>query len=328
MSQILKIANFSARNLRETGVLDADQAATGSPVSLLIQNSQDFSSSDIVMIGTLGSEKAEKKSISSVADATHITVPSLSFAHLRGETITKLFGDQIKIYRAANVDGSVPADSAFGAAYATINIDTDQEQTIYTDATGSSSYWYKSTYYNSVSTSESALSDATAVRGGSGESITYDYATLEGIRQEAGLTNNKWITDEQIRAKQTAAQSYIDASLVGRYVVPFTAPFNPLIVEITKKLAAGYLLVDDYGPTQTLDTRQGQAKIDYVTNAQKTGVLDKIVARQLSLTDVKGNETVVTDSGSFDMWPDSTTGTDMTDPDNGAPRMFSTQQRY
>jgi len=59
--------------------------------------------------------------------------------------------DRIRIYRAASETGSYNL-------IATIDI-SDGTSTSYTDIDGSSSHWYKVTYYNSVTTKESGFSD-------------------------------------------------------------------------------------------------------------------------------------------------------------------------
>lgn len=301
MSQTLKIDNFNSLNIQEETALTADAAISASPVSLAVLNSQGYLANDIFILGTLASEISEKLTVTSIPDTSHINVAALTKAHTKFERITKLFGDKIKVYRAANVDGTVPADANF-SVIATVDIDYDQKATVYVDAAGSNAYWYKFTYFNSTTSTQTDIGDSTAGRGG-----IDNYATIDSIRREAGLTNNKWISDSQIDEKRQTAQAIIDSTLQGRYTVPFTSPINPLIAEITRRLAAGYLLTDDYGPTQTLDTRQGQAKINYVTNDQKTGVLDKLVAKSLNLTDLKGTETAVTETGAFKMWPNNTT---------------------
>lgn len=59
--------------------------------------------------------------------------------------------DQIKIYRSNTEEGSY---SLIGTVDISSGTSTD-----YTDTTGSASYWYKVTYYNSVTTDESDYSD-------------------------------------------------------------------------------------------------------------------------------------------------------------------------
>jgi hypothetical protein len=73
-------------------------------------------------------------------------------------------GGSIRIYRAANVDGSGPDDEDF-ALLTLRSIDADQQTTYYTDPVGSSDYWYKLTYYDATANAEAALADAVAVRG-------------------------------------------------------------------------------------------------------------------------------------------------------------------
>jgi hypothetical protein len=324
MSQILHLANYPERNLSERTFVTVDSVANASSVT--VDSSQGYAINDYIYVGDVDGEKSDLVKITGISGNVISSTDTFKFAHTAGQIVYKLNGNQIKIYRAPNVDGNVPDDTNF-ASIATIDIDPDQMQTDYTDATGGSSYWYKSTFYNSTNTNETALSDSSAIRGGGGTAEYPEYCSNEDVRNEAGLQNNTHITDDRIDEKRTAAQAFIDASLNGKYIVPFTAPINPLIAEITRKLAAGYLLTDDYGPVQTLDTRQGQQKIDYVTNKDGTGVLDKLVAKDLTLTSVIGNDESVVDSGVFSAWPDETTAS--ADIENhGGDYMFRVKDRY
>ncbi len=70
----------------------------------------------------------------------------------------------IHFYRAANVDGKVPADDLF-SVLATRDIDPDQPSTYMTDSAGGSGFWYRSTYFNASTNEETALTDSEARRG-------------------------------------------------------------------------------------------------------------------------------------------------------------------
>jgi aminoglycoside/choline kinase family phosphotransferase len=89
-----------------------------------------------------------------------------------------------------------------------------------------------------------------------------------------------------------------------------------MIKDITKNLAAGFLLLDDYGPTQIADTSNGQKKVD-----DARALLARIKSKELVLADVLGSSTALSTSDSLTMWPDATTA-DADPADGGGPRMF------
>lgn len=296
MSQALSIANYGATNIVQTTRLDA--IALAGATSITVQNTQGFATDDYVAIGTLGGESTEMKQVSSVTGATVIGVAATGLRHEQYEYVNKLFGNKVCVYRAANVTGLQPGDASF-APLETITIQPDRSHTSYLDASGGAGYWYKFTYVNSTAGTETDLADSTAVRGGS----TGDYCSIDDVRVEAGFKYAKYITDSMIDAKRQAAQHEIDSALYGSYSVPFTPPINPFIVDICKRLAAGLLLVEQYGQINSMTTNNGQAKID-----QARADLKALAMKQKVLVDDTGT-TLAQDggSGSVSGWPNATT---------------------
>lgn len=321
MSQTITIANYPARNILEKTALTAD-ANSGQAV-LSVENNQNFSADKHVVVGRIGSETLEKVQVLSVAGTTTITATAnLARTHQKFDTVTRILGNKIRVYRADNADGTAPADGSF-TLLTTIDIDFDDQQTKYTDPDGSSDYWYKVTFYDSVGTTETAIGDSTAVRGGG----YGNYASVESIRKEAGLQGNTYISDDLIDEKRQAAQALINSTLSGRYVVPFTAPINPLISEITRVLAAGYVLTKEFGNTASSTYKEGMDKIERVTNASKTGLLDRIDSGSLSLVGATGVTEESATGGNVSGWPNSSTSTaDSTV--GGAPRQIRMSDRY
>lgn len=296
MSQTISINNYGDSNLVEQTRLDADVAVAVN--ALVVENTNHIGGGDFLVIGLLGNETTELLVVQSVTGTTGIgTVGNTVLPHNRFDPVNKLFGSQIKLYRAPNVNGVQPADTAF-APLATIDIDIDQPMTDYTDATGSSAYWYKFTYYNPTSTGETNLADSMAMRGGG----TGDYCSIEDVRKEAGLTNNRYITDVMIDTKRKAAQSEIDGALSGLYPIPFTAPINPFIADLTARLAAGLLLTQQFGVYNTLNTNNGGAKLK-----DARAQLNKLQTSQMTLTDTAGNNIEIPGTSSFAGWPNETT---------------------
>lgn len=320
MSYTLNLRSFPELNIIEESELSADIAASSTGLSL--KNNQGLSADDYLILGTIGSEKAELVSVSSVdSDQVQVTLSAgVKFAHDKFDRVTKLYGNQMKIYRASNVDGSIPANGSF-SVLATIDIDPDQISTKYEDTSGSSDYWYKRTFYNEANDTETPIAEATAYRG----SAYPEYCTIEQIKDKAGLKNNRWIPTERIDEKRRAAQSMIDARLTGTYTVPFTPPINQLINEITQSYAAGLLLLSE--ATTRAGRERGQELMDSVTNNEGTGTLDRLDKRELKLVGLIGNDETTPNSTGYSGYPNSNTATNPPEEGGGA-RMFRVSDRY
>lgn len=321
MAQKLNVNNFGKLNLKEHSEINADAAVAAT--NLTLASTKDYSANDFLIIGSIGSDTSELATVASVTNDTALVISAgLKFAHERYDTVTSLFGNKIRIYRAANDDGSAPADGSF-AQIAEVDIDVDQKETVYEDGAGGAEFWYKITYYNSVSTSETALTDSQAVRGGG----YGNYASLESIRAQAGLQGNRHITEATIDQKRQAVQSLINSTLTGRYVVPFSSPINPLISEITRVLAAGYLLTQEFGSTSASTYREGEEMIARVTNEKGTGLLDRLNIGTLTLSDAQGVTQESSGGSNYSGWPNRDTAT--AEPSaGGGERKFRVSDRY
>lgn len=297
--QVLNLSNFSAANILQTAKLDAD-AAVGA-TTLRLAYTDDLANGDLIYIGMYGAESGELVTVDSVNSSSEITIATATVKpHTRFETVSQLFGDQLQVYRADNVNGLAPDPDQFSKLGAPIDIKMDSVQTRFEDPIGGAGYWYRFVYVNGAS--ETELKMSVPVRGD-----VVDYASIESIRKKAGLSNNRHITDADVDEKRQSAQSLINATLVGIYELPFKQPVPQLIAECTRLLAAGYLLTDDYGPLNTLNTNEGQQMIDRVTNAEGTGYLDRLDKRDLLLPDGEGAVIIIPDSSSVSGWPNSTT---------------------
>ena len=272
MSVTLKIDNYPLLNIKEATSLAAD--VEPSATSLTLMNNESIVATDFVLIGRRGSETGELRTVASASGATLAVVDALTLHHDAYDDVTALFGDKIRIYRAANTNGTAPSDGSF-TLLDPVDIDPDQMSTKFTDPDGSLSYWYKYTYYNSTSTDETDLSQTVAVRGG----IIGQYETLDNIRSAAGFENNRNITDYYIDGFRRAAQDQVNGKLSGVYTVPFTAPINSFISQITTSLAAGHIKLDQLGQSN----EDGRGMIEWAEEQ-----LEKIRSGSITLTDAAG----------------------------------------
>lgn len=148
--------------------------------SIVVKNNDRFTTSSRALIGIMGSEKSEIVSVSAVnADKITLTVGATKFPHSADDPVYVLNYDQVRYYRSTTtVDGS------YGLV-ATLDLDVDNSDkvTYYEDPTGLSSYFYKMSFYHSVTATESAQSDAIAGTGYSRDqlgSIINDFLTEVG----------------------------------------------------------------------------------------------------------------------------------------------------
>lgn len=305
----LKIPNYLDRNLLEPTILTADLAV--SATSVPVENLNNFSANDYILIGRPGEEQSEVRQVSG-SPITNITVAALSYAHSHGEQVNKLFGTKLRVYYAPDVDGTAPDVSAFSNLLGEYTMDTDQPDTYIEDANGSSARWYIFTYYNPTSTAETEKSLSAAVRG-----AEYgNYCTVAEILKESGMSTNRNISHSIVNEKRQAAERLIDGKLTGIYTVPFTDPIPATIVNLALRLSSGLLLMR-YGMTYA----EGKKKYDDAYTE-----LDNIQQRQQAVVSQNGASMATnTEVGGFSMYPDDTT--DGADFEDGGPG-FTTEMRY
>lgn len=310
MSALLKISNISESIVVEKSYLNADTAAGATAV---VKSAATFATNYYALVGTLGQELTELCRISLITTNTLTLVPNLANAHDKYTDVTALRTNQIKIYRAANVNGTAPADGSF-SVLATVAMNPEDIETTYNDATGGSDYWYKYTYYNSATAFETDIADSTATRGGSSH-----YATIEAIRREGGMNGNDYISDIVISEKRDEAEDIVNSMLGDHYDIPFDeAPAQ--ITRIVELLAGGMLLSTDYGPMASGTTKDGQAKIDQameLLRGYKNGTTELIDIDGVTLA--LGTRT--------NGWPLDETA-DARAEDNGAARNFRMSDKF
>lgn len=318
MAVTLRIDNYSSLNALESTVFDADSAAGVS--TIIVRNTQGIAANSYILLGIAGAESSELVQVSTVPNSTSFTLAApTKLNHFRFDPVQQLFGDKIKIYTAPNVDGSQPLDASFTAlSGGLITMLYDQASTNFTDAAGDATKWYKFSYINTTTSAETALGDSGAARGGGAN----NYCTVDNIRDQASLQNNRWVTDAQIANKRAIAQAEIDSELAGLYVVPFTAPINPLIADLTARLAAGLQLSDAYGMNSASTSQDGAQRL-----VDARAMLMRIKTKELILTNAQGVETASANSNTVQSWPDaSTDGTN--EANAGGGHMFRISHRY
>lgn len=319
MPEVIYIPNYTESNIIEEGELNANLSAAQADATML---SVDGMSALDYLVFDPRSEISEVLQISSIAGQVVTNATNFSFAHNKHSRVIKVFGHQLKIYRAANVSGLAPADASF-SLLATVDTDFDQEDTKYTDSAGSSDYWYKFTYYNYQTSSQTSLGLATAIRGGG----YGHYVSVEDVRGEAGLNNAKSISDELVASRRKSAESEVKGVLAAvGYTLPLvdsagTAYTPPIIEEIARKLAAGMLLSKAYGMNGGRTAKEADKK-----KKEARAQLKLISSGKLLLLDA--TETQLAYSTDLDGWPDETTEDAAYDGGAAEPKVFTMNKVY
>jgi hypothetical protein len=298
MATTIRVDSFHPINIVERSELLADYVA-GS-LTLELSSTQGFTDGQVIYVGHLSREGNERAVVATVDGETTVTLSeALKGAHARYEAVTAVLGDSIHIYRAVDVDGSVPAAASF-TVLATRLIDPDQPSTYYRDSTGSSAFWYRHTYFNPLTNEETDLLAFDARRG---DDFGH-YASLNEIRKEAGFENATNLPDSDVELQRRNAESEINASLSGAYTVPFI-PVPEIVRTLTIKLAAAMLLINAYG-----ETGSSKAQLAMARNA-----IEAYKHRDVTLTDADGNSLANSDTVSG--WPN-----------DEPPRSFYIGQRF
>lgn len=309
MAQTLKLTNFSTNNIVDQTQLTADVPAASN--SLPVSNANDFSTG-YLLVGVRNSKTAELLPNANASSGQSVALTSSTvLPHNQYDPVIALFGNQLRIYRAANVDGSQPADGSFSLLQ-TIDIDPNDDATTFNDQTGGGGFWYKYTFYNSATGSETGLSSSTAVRG----NFTVNYCSLDQIRREAGFTNAPYVTDDQIDEKRQAAQAEINGALDEFYQTPLQPPISGYLQNICIRLAAGLLRQAQYSAIS-----DPQVNGENMYKAAQAD-LQKLIMKQRVLVDGEGNSLDSPGAtGGIEGWPNSSTaGTAKSQ--GGAPRLF------
>lgn len=287
MAVTLSAPNFKDNNIIDTAKVAVD-ANAGQPV-FQIDNPDPLSAHDYILIGRRGGSMSKIYQIASIAGSNVTLTTNLEFFSERGQEVTKLFGNQIKIYTAPYVAGQTPTTFT-PLTGGSINIVADRAATAFTDPAGTDKLWYKFTYFNTYTSGETALADSVAAR----DMRANAYCTIAAIRRDAGFDDAPEVLDEDLAFHRQAAQSEVDGALAGKYVLPFSQPVDPQIVNITKTLAAGYAMISEFGTFDGMDKTKGEKKRD-----DARAQLKLLQSGSSILVGVDGISDVLSDAGGF-----------------------------
>jgi len=148
-----------------------------------------------------------------------------------------------------------------------------------------------------------------------------DFVTLNQVREEAGFTGNINISDDIIEEYVLAAESEIKSFIGRRYSLPLSV-VPAIVTEIAKQLAAGFLLLKEYGVEEEGTTKDGHLKTEW---ARKR--LEQISRGQITLYDTSDAELSRVSSIGAEGFPNASTGTDRTEEKDDPP-IFEIGQKF
>lgn len=135
-------------------------AATGATV-LAVKNNDRFINLRKVLVGEMGGERAEIRTLSAVnANKLAVTVDALLFDHNADTTIYQLDYDKVRFYRRASAN-----DAPVLQVTVDIDVDNVDNLTRWDDPNALTTYFYQYAWYNSVTDHESELSDPVQATG-------------------------------------------------------------------------------------------------------------------------------------------------------------------
>lgn len=198
-----------------------------SGVNLEVSNNASFAADDYVILGRPGLEQAEIKQINAVQGSRTLVMDSSGdFPHASDTTVVKIPYNQFRIYRST---------TGVGGTYtllATVNIQIDQLQNVYRDATSNSAYSYKLCFYNSTTDAESEFSDEIPFAGYPDWSLK---AMQDAILGDFGDKDQKMIERSDI----TRWLNYINFK-VQVYLMGGESPYYVNYIDITSTGAKNY----------------------------------------------------------------------------------------
>ena len=290
----------------EGSALDADVTA-GSAVTITLENNDGMAQNDYIVIGNEGNELCEMCQIdTAVVAGKTVRVATLKFNHRKGEPVRKYRYNKRKFYGATSATGTFTELTADGSPK---DIQVDDPQGTILEYTGNEGYTYfKSTYFNSQTSTETDKTDSDAVAGDQ----SLRYASIYGIRKHAGLAGNPLYSDLRLEQKRVQAESEINSCLYARYTLPLTE-VPGIITNICELLAAGYIDYEEYG-------QEGEG-VKWLGSAR--GQLKSLQKGDMRLIGTDGQELATkTFTNSIKGYPDTV------DNENGPSRYFENNQIF
>jgi hypothetical protein len=226
--------------------------------SLLVKSVAGIAANQYVLIGNLGDEKSEIVLCSAVTSATNtLTVGATKFGHAIDAPVQVIKYNQVKFYKSSTIDGTY-------TLVQTVDLDVDDTETTYDYTAGAASDYYRVSYYNSNSATESQKSDPLL---GSG----YSRRALASIIKEVRTYVGDRPSDEELIMAINSAQDVICGLDDRWYFAHKSATLTVAAAHNEADMPADFLTLDFVRSTSILKHITLQKFLaDYATNTTDT----------------------------------------------------------
>jgi len=230
--------DFSAQQKTTFGA-DAAAAAT----SITVKNSEGFLVDDYIVI-TPKNEQSEIVRVTAVTDDTTLAVTALKFAHVTDIAMYRLPYNRMRFYSSATATGTYAliAGSERDMSYA-------DDFTTFGYAAGTSALFYKRTFYNTTTTTESAIAEADYFQTSEEEL----YLTPEEFRSLMQIDPEDCPPEDQLRTIMRLAQDRVELDIstsnksILRIAMFLKSKVALLAALAIKSIAKGYITVNIEG---------------------------------------------------------------------------------
>lgn len=126
-----------------------------------LKNNDRFEVGNKILVGEMGGEQSEIRTVSAIGDdGQGVTIDALDFDHAADTPVYRLDYDKIRFYRRTTVD-------AAPVLMTTVDIDVDNAEKVtrWDDTSSATTYYYQTSFYDSVSDEETELSDPIQATG-------------------------------------------------------------------------------------------------------------------------------------------------------------------
>lgn len=182
------------------------QTASAGDATLQVLNPEGIVADDYVLVGQLAEEQTELKKVSSVS--TSITLTStISFAHGPGIVISKILYNQVEISYKTTLNGS-------WSVITTLDLEPDDEFTVYNHTTGVVGNYYRVRFYNSTSGNYTDYSDTLSGTGLTTDQVgpMVDYVLEQTNDKDAKTTTRAQVIKYLEYARQKVLNRLFQAS--------------------------------------------------------------------------------------------------------------------
>lgn len=173
--------------------------------SSTVDNNSGFANGDYVVFGVLGEEKTELIILTAPSGTVTIGHTSgLIFDHDARTPVSEIPYNQAEVYRATSQAGTY-------SLIATTSFTVDESYTIYNDADGTSSSWYKVRYKNSNSTTYSEYSDTVQGTGYTEDALR---SMTDEVLEDYGDLETKEVSRRAIKRYLNAGARILTRKLI------------------------------------------------------------------------------------------------------------------